>query len=121
MDRGSTNLGVNKAGFVLHSAIYASRPDVKCIVHVHTAAGAAVRNGTLTITNTNSILSFLRELSSSLRFQVSAMKCGLLPISPEALSLGEVAYHDYQGILMDQEECAVIQRSLGPTSKVHFC
>lgn len=90
VDRGSTNLGVNKAGFVLHSAIYASRPDVKCIVHVHTAAGAAV----------------------------SAMKCGLLPISPEALSLGEVAYHDYQGILMDQEECAVIQRSLGPTSKV---
>ncbi|XP_033845087.1 alpha-adducin isoform X2 [Periophthalmus magnuspinnatus] len=90
VDRGSTNLGVNKAGFVLHSAIYSSRPDVKCIVHVHTAAGAAV----------------------------SAMKCGLLPISPEALSLGEVSYHDYQGILLDQEECALIQRNLGPTNKV---
>uniref|UniRef100_A0A8C6T011 Alpha-adducin n=1 Tax=Neogobius melanostomus TaxID=47308 RepID=A0A8C6T011_9GOBI len=90
VDRGSTNLGVNKAGFVLHSAIYLTRPDVKCIVHVHTSAGAAV----------------------------SAMKCGLLPISPEALSLGEVSYHDYQGILIDDEECALIQRNLGPKNKV---
>ncbi|XP_067431383.1 alpha-adducin isoform X6 [Thunnus thynnus] len=90
VDRGSTNLGVNQAGFTLHSAIYAARPDVKCIVHVHTSAGAAV----------------------------SAMKCGLLPISPEALSLGEVAYHDYHGILVDDEETAVIQRNLGPNSKV---
>ncbi|XP_044031462.1 alpha-adducin isoform X16 [Siniperca chuatsi] len=90
VDRGSTNLGVNQAGFTLHSAIYAARPDVKCIVHVHTPAGAAV----------------------------SAMKCGLLPISPEALSLGEVAYHDYHGILVDEEESTLIQRNLGPNSKV---
>lgn len=46
------------------------------------------------------------------------MKCGLLPISPEALSLGEVAYHDYHGILVDEEETILIQRNLGPTSKV---
>uniref|UniRef100_A0A3P8TD92 Alpha-adducin n=1 Tax=Amphiprion percula TaxID=161767 RepID=A0A3P8TD92_AMPPE len=90
VDRGSTNLGVNQAGFTLHSAIYAARPDVKCIVHIHTPAGAAV----------------------------SAMKCGLLPISPEALSLGEVTYHDYYGILVDQEESALIQKNLGPNSKV---
>ncbi|XP_022618560.1 alpha-adducin isoform X7 [Seriola dumerili] len=90
VDRGSTNLGVNQAGFNLHSAIYAARPDVKCIIHVHTPAGAAV----------------------------SAMKCGLLPISPEALSLGEVAYHDYHGILVDEEESTLIQRNLGPNSKV---
>ncbi|KAM9517563.1 alpha-adducin-like isoform 1-T1 [Salvelinus alpinus] len=90
VDRGSTNLGVNQAGFTLHSAIYAARPDVKCIVHVHTPAGAAV----------------------------SAMKCGLLPISPEALNLGEVAYHDYHGILIDKEENVLIQKNLGPTSKV---
>ncbi|XP_063066728.1 alpha-adducin isoform X3 [Engraulis encrasicolus] len=90
VDRGSTNLGVNQAGFMLHSAIYAARPDVKCIVHIHTPAGAAV----------------------------SAMKCGLLPISPEALALGEVAYHDYHGILVDEEENVLIQRNLGPTSKV---
>ncbi|XP_066566645.1 alpha-adducin isoform X14 [Amia ocellicauda] len=89
VDRGSTNLGVNQAGFTLHSAIYAARPDIKCIVHIHTAAGAAV----------------------------SAMKCGLLPISPEALSLGEVTYHDYHGILVDEEKVWV-QKDLGPTSKV---
>uniref|UniRef100_A0A3B3RVR9 Alpha-adducin n=1 Tax=Paramormyrops kingsleyae TaxID=1676925 RepID=A0A3B3RVR9_9TELE len=90
VDRGSTNLGVNQAGFTLHSAIYAARPDVKCIVHIHTAAGAAV----------------------------SAMKFGLLPISPEALSLGEVAYHDYHGILVDKEMTLAIQNSLGPKKKV---
>ncbi len=45
VDRGSTNLGVNQAGFTLHSAIYAARPDIKCIVHIHTPAGAAVRAG----------------------------------------------------------------------------
>ncbi|XP_051734441.1 alpha-adducin isoform X11 [Ctenopharyngodon idella] len=90
VDRGSTNLGVNQAGFTLHSAIYAARPDVKCIVHIHTPAGAAV----------------------------SAMKCGLLPISPEALALGEVAYHDYHGILVDEEENVLIQKNLGPKSKV---
>ncbi|XP_035996135.1 alpha-adducin isoform X10 [Fundulus heteroclitus] len=90
VDRGSTNLGVNQAGFTLHSAIYAARPDVKCVVHIHTAAGAAV----------------------------SAMKCGLLPISPEALSLGEVSYHDYHGILVDEEERVLIQKNLGPKSKV---
>ncbi|TRY54259.1 hypothetical protein DNTS_010118, partial [Danionella cerebrum] len=90
VDRGSTNLGVNQAGFMLHSAIYAARPDIKCIVHIHTPAGAAV----------------------------SAMKCGLLPISPEALALGEVAYHDYHGILVDEEENILIQKNLGPRSKV---
>uniref|UniRef100_A0AAQ4RFZ9 Alpha-adducin n=1 Tax=Gasterosteus aculeatus aculeatus TaxID=481459 RepID=A0AAQ4RFZ9_GASAC len=90
VDRGSTNLGVNLAGFNLHSAIYAARPDVKCVVHIHTAAGAAV----------------------------SAMKCGLLPISPEALSLGEVTYHDYHGILVDEDENVLIKRDIGPTSKV---
>ncbi|XP_011372078.1 alpha-adducin isoform X4 [Pteropus vampyrus] len=90
IDRGSTNLGINQAGFMLHSAIYAARPDVKCLVHIHTPAGAAV----------------------------SAMKCGLLPISPEALSLGEVAYHDYHGILVDEEEKVLIQKNMGPKSKV---
>lgn len=47
------------------------------------------------------------------------MKCGLLPISPEALSLGEVSYHDYHGILVDDEERGLIQKNLGPKSKVH--
>ncbi|XP_041042082.1 alpha-adducin isoform X6 [Carcharodon carcharias] len=90
IDRGCTNLGINQAGFTLHSAIYATRPDVRCIVHIHTPAGAAV----------------------------SAMKCGLLPISPEALALGEIAYHDYHGILVDEGEKILIQKNLGPKNKV---
>ncbi|CAM9370105.1 unnamed protein product [Lampetra planeri] len=90
VDRGSTNLGINQAGFTLHSAIYAARPDIKCVIHVHTPAGTAV----------------------------SAMKCGLLPISQEAMILGEVTYHDYEGILVDDEEKANLQKNLGPTSKV---
>ncbi|KAG2465390.1 ADDA protein, partial [Polypterus senegalus] len=49
---------------------------------------------------------------------VSAMKCGLLPISPEALSLGNVTYHDYCGILVDEAEKVLIQKNLGPKSKV---
>ncbi|XP_078288100.1 alpha-adducin isoform X6 [Rhinoraja longicauda] len=90
IDRGCTNLGISQAGFTLHSAIYATRPDIRCIVHIHTPAGAAV----------------------------SAMKCGLLPISPEALTLGEIAYHDYHGILVDEEEKIQIQKNLGPKNKV---
>lgn len=46
------------------------------------------------------------------------MKCGLLPISPEALSLGEVAYHDYYGILVNEEEKDILQKNLGTDKKV---
>lgn len=54
--------------------------------------------------------------------QVSTMKCGLLPISPEALSLGQVAYHDYYGILVNEEERDILQKNLGTEKKVtlHF-
>ncbi|NWS42247.1 ADDA protein, partial [Probosciger aterrimus] len=93
VDRGSTNLGVNQAGFTLHSAIYAARPDVKCIVHIHTPAGAAV--------------STLLSLSSV-----------LFTPYPTQLENRLVAYHDYHGILVDDEEKVVIQKNLGPKSKV---
>lgn len=44
VDGGSTQLGVNRAGMELHSAIYgARREDVKCVMHLHTVAGTAVR------------------------------------------------------------------------------
>src|SRR5262249_49761962 len=49
--------GVNKAGFVIHSAIHRAREDVSCVIHTHTAAGVAV----------------------------SAQRDGLLPISQHAL------------------------------------
>ncbi|KAF6723841.1 Gamma-adducin, partial [Oryzias melastigma] len=41
IDQGSTSLSINPAGFSPHAAIYSMRPDIRCIVHVHTPAAAA--------------------------------------------------------------------------------
>ncbi|KAM6965159.1 beta-adducin isoform 2-T2 [Aplochiton taeniatus] len=90
VEKGSTSLGVDLAGFSLHSAIYSARPDVRCLLHLHTPATAAV----------------------------SAMKCGLLPLSHEALLVGDVAYFDYNGAMEDEEDRVGLQKSLGPTCKV---
>lgn len=35
VDQGSTNLGVNKAGMLLHSAIHGARKDARAIIHLH--------------------------------------------------------------------------------------
>ncbi|KAM7074150.1 gamma-adducin isoform 1-T6 [Molossus nigricans] len=90
VDQGSTNLKIDHTGFSPHAAIYSTRPDVKCVIHIHTLAAAAV----------------------------SSMKCGILPISQESLILGDVAYYDYQGSLDDQEERIQLQKVLGPSCKV---
>lgn len=42
VEKGSTNLGVDTEIFSLHSAIYSARPDVRCLLHLHTPATAAV-------------------------------------------------------------------------------
>ncbi|XP_051517730.1 beta-adducin-like isoform X4 [Myxocyprinus asiaticus] len=90
VEKGSTILGVDILAFSLHSAIYSARPDVRCLLHLHTPATAAV----------------------------SAMKCGLLPLSHEALLVGEVAYYDYNGVMKEEEDRVELQKSLGPTCKV---
>ncbi|XP_032371071.1 beta-adducin isoform X7 [Etheostoma spectabile] len=90
VEKGSTNLGVDPEKFSLHSAIYSARPDVRCLLHLHTPATAAV----------------------------SAMKCGLLPLSHEALLVGDVAYYDYNGVMEEEEDRVELQKSLGPTCKV---
>jgi len=92
VDPGTTNFGVNVAGFVLHSAIHAARPDAKCVIHIHHHACIAV----------------------------SAIKSGFLPLSQESCLIGEVSYHDYFGILVDPEERELIARNLGPVNKVMF-
>lgn len=77
---------VNPAGFTIHSAVHMARPDVMCVVHTHTAAGAAV----------------------------SAQKQGLLPISQHALKYyGHLAYHDYEGIALDLAERDRLVNDLG--------
>ncbi|XP_076023375.1 gamma-adducin-like isoform X2 [Genypterus blacodes] len=90
MEQGSTNLRVEPAGFSPHAAIYSMRPDIRCAIHTHTPATAAV----------------------------SSMKCGILPISQESLILGDVAYFNYQGSLDGKEERRELQKALGPTAKV---
>uniref|UniRef100_A0A8P4GPN9 Adducin 3 n=1 Tax=Dicentrarchus labrax TaxID=13489 RepID=A0A8P4GPN9_DICLA len=90
IEQGSTNLRIDPAGFSPHAAIYSMRPDIRCVIHVHTPATAAV----------------------------SSMKCGILPISQEALILGDIAYYNYQGSLDDQEERRELQKALGPSTKV---
>ncbi|XP_044153710.1 gamma-adducin isoform X2 [Bufo gargarizans] len=90
VDQGATNLRIDPSGFSPHAAIYSTRPDVRCVIHIHTPATAAV----------------------------STMKCGILPISQEALLLGEVAYYNYQGSLDEQQERIQLQKVLGPSAKV---
>ncbi|KAF4791250.1 Gamma-adducin [Turdus rufiventris] len=90
VDQGSTALSIDSVGFSPHVAIYSTRPDVRCVIHIHTPATAAV----------------------------SSMKCGILPISQEALILGDVAYYSYQGSLDEQEERIQLQKVLGPSCKV---
>ncbi|KAG1678650.1 Protein hu-li tai shao [Nymphon striatum] len=89
IDQGSTNLGFNVAGFVLHSSIHEGRPDIRCIIHLHIPSCIAV----------------------------SACKEGLLPVSQESVISGEVSYHDYKGII-DADEKESIVRDLGPVNKV---
>ena len=77
---------INPAGFVIHSAVHAARPDAQCVMHLHTDAGVAV----------------------------SAQKEGLLPISQNALfPLAAMAYHDYEGVALRDEEKTRLVRDLG--------
>lgn len=73
----------NPAGFTIHSAIHAAREDALCVMHTHSLNGVAV----------------------------SAQKDGLLPISQQSsIVLSSLAYHDYEGIaLRDDEKPRLVQ------------
>ena len=77
---------VNKAGFVIHSAIHAARDDAHCIIHTHTTAGSAV--------------AVKREGLSYDNFYGSTL-------------YGMVAYHDYEGVTTDLAEQPRLVQSLG--------
>ena len=83
----STAEPVNAAGFVIHSAIHAGRPDVDCVLHTHTRAGVAI----------------------------SCLEDGLLPINQFALEFaGRIAVHGYEGIALDLSERERLVADLGP-------
>ncbi|NBS58130.1 MAG: class II aldolase/adducin family protein [Betaproteobacteria bacterium] len=81
-----TGYGINQAGFVIHSAI--PRQDVGCVIHTHSPAGMAI----------------------------SALECGLLPITQNAMFFGQVGYHDYEGPAIDLDEQKRLVRDLGVAS-----
>jgi ribulose-5-phosphate 4-epimerase/fuculose-1-phosphate aldolase len=80
-----TGYGINQAGFVIHSAVHRGRPDVACVIHTHTPAGMAV----------------------------SAMQCGLLPLTQNAMFFSGVGYHDYEGPAVDLDEQRRLVADLG--------
>lgn len=77
---------VNPAGFTIHSAIHAAREDAQCVLHVHSVNGVAV----------------------------SAQAEGLLPLSQHAMFvLSSLAYHDYEGVALEDDEKPRLVRDLG--------
>jgi ribulose-5-phosphate 4-epimerase/fuculose-1-phosphate aldolase len=77
---------INPAGFTIHSAVHVAREDALCVIHLHTDYGIAV----------------------------SAQKAGLLPISQQSLfALASLAYHDYEGLALNEEEKSRLVVDLG--------
>ena len=77
---------INPAGYTVHSAVHEVRPDANCVLHTHTPAGVAV----------------------------AAQKCGLLPLSQQSLFvLSSLAYHDYEGVFLREDEKPRLQADLG--------
>jgi len=82
---------INPAGFTIHSAVHAAREDAHCVMHLHTEHGIAV----------------------------SAQKAGLLPISQQAMfALSSLAYHDYEGLALDENEKPRLVADLGANTSM---
>jgi ribulose-5-phosphate 4-epimerase/fuculose-1-phosphate aldolase len=90
---GDSPYRINPAGFVIHSCVHRGRPDLLCVAHTHTAAGAGV----------------------------SAQAGGLLPISQTALLYKDlIRYHDYEGLALNMDEQKRLLADLGPTGQIMF-
>lgn len=80
---------INPAGFTIHSAVHAAREDAMCVMHLHTDYGIAV----------------------------SAQKKGLLPLSQQSMvALASLAYHDYEGVALDENEKPRLVADLGESN-----
>jgi ribulose-5-phosphate 4-epimerase/fuculose-1-phosphate aldolase len=77
---------INPAGFTIHSAVHAAREDANCVLHVHSVNGVAV----------------------------SAQDEGILPLSQHSIFvLSSLAYHDYEGLALNEDEKPRLVRDLG--------
>ena len=68
--------GINRAGYVIHSALHEARPELACIIHTHSWASMAV----------------------------SSLDCGLLPITQTAMRFLKINYHAYEGVVLTDDE-----------------
>ena len=76
----------NPAGFTIPSAVHMAREDAQAVMHLHTPAGQAL----------------------------SAHEDGLLPLTQTAmLVMGDLAFHDYEGVAVDMDERERIVADLG--------
>ena len=89
-DFGALGYGINKAGYVIHSAVHAARPEVDCVIHTHSWASMAV----------------------------SSLDCGLLPLTQTAMRFLKIGYHEYQGVVLDEREQASLIADLGAREAV---
>ncbi len=77
---------VNPSGFAIHGTVHAARPEVECVIHLHTPWGVA--------------LAMLPE--------------GLLPCSQFAMRLhGRLGRHAYEGLAFGAEERVRLAANLG--------
>ena len=81
-----SNARVNPSGFAIHGAIHAARPELECVVHLHTAAGVAL----------------------------AMLPGGLQPTSQWAMRLhGRLGRHAYEGLALGRDEQARLVANLG--------
>jgi ribulose-5-phosphate 4-epimerase/fuculose-1-phosphate aldolase len=81
-----TPYAINRAGFVIHSAVHGAREDAGCVIHLHTRDGVAV----------------------------SALSRGLLPLNQTAMIVApHIAFHEYEGVATDEAERARLVADLG--------
>jgi len=84
-----SNHPVNPAGFVIHSAIHSTRDDAHCVMHTHTKAGMAA----------------------------AGLKNPIKNIDFDSTSLTDrIAYHDFEGLTVREEECQRLSNNLGNKS-----
>ncbi len=84
-DSGELAYGINRAGYVIHSAIHEARPEVACVIHTHSWASMAV----------------------------SSLECGLLPLTQTAMRFLKIGYHGYRGVVLDDAEKDSLIADLG--------
>jgi ribulose-5-phosphate 4-epimerase/fuculose-1-phosphate aldolase len=83
---GSSDWPINPAGITFHGAIHRLKPDVHCVMHVHTTP-------TMAVCCLDQGLAFTNFYAAQL--------------------FGKVAYHDFEGITVHAEEGARILQSAG--------